>query len=100
MSLLLGAGADIEAQDKHGMRPIHYAVKDQQEWLGLHMFGRPARQMYPFAVCQYLASKGADINAKDGEGHSALWTAAYTGARERRQLEWRAWEGVWRCARR
>ena len=56
IDFLLHVGADINAVDAHGMTPLHYAVKEKQDWLNLHMFGRPQRQMQPFAVCQYLVS--------------------------------------------
>lgn len=59
VKILLGAGANIEAEDKFGHRPLHIAVRG---WVD-HNF--------PFVLKELLES-GADVNAKNKAGFSAL----------------------------
>jgi ankyrin repeat protein len=55
---LLKAGADIEAADKFGHRPLHLAVR---HWL---------QEEQPFVLLEQLEN-GADVHAKDKAGHTA-----------------------------
>lgn len=55
---LLKAGADIEAPDKFGHRPLHLAVR---QWL---------KEEQPFVLLALLES-GADVHARNKAGHTA-----------------------------
>ena len=62
-SMLLNRGADIEAQDQYGFRPLHYAVQ----------FKSPL-------VVDLLIDRGADIEAMSNIGIRPLHLAAARGA--------------------
>ena len=51
----LAKGADVNAKDKEGKSPLHYAERK--------------------AVAELLLAKGADVNAKDNEGKTPLHCA-------------------------
>lgn len=60
--LLIDAGAEIEAADPIGMRPLHYAASSDNA-----------------AVAAVLLRCGADVNAQDKRGASPLHWAAFEG---------------------
>ena len=60
---LLDAGADLEAEDKRGNMPLHYAAPLNKD---------PA-------VFQALLDAGADVNAKNGAGYTPLDVAELFG---------------------
>ena len=57
---LLESGADVDARDKNGWTPLHWAVRYIQE---------PE-------VLRVLIQAGADVDARDGRGATPLHTAA------------------------
>jgi ankyrin repeat protein len=66
VTILLGAGADVEKTDLKGQKPIHMAIN-------LYWEGR---------LIETLVKAGADIEATDKDGMRALHIAAKTGKRE------------------
>jgi ankyrin repeat protein len=66
VSILLGAGADVEKVDVNGQKPIHMAVN--LYWEG--------------SLVETLVKAGANIEATDKHGMRALHIAANTGKRE------------------
>ena len=97
---------NVDEKDDQGQTPLHYAVNQPQDWIGLHMFGKPFRPMQPFAVsrrglppwwglyclifvpmnreqvAQFLVKKySASMNVKDNNGKTPLQYAAYCGQR-------------------
>lgn len=65
VKLLIGAGADVNAEDNSGGTPLHAAV------IGGHA-----------DVAGFLIASGANIEAKEADGWTPLYTAAYTGRKE------------------
>lgn len=57
--LLISSGADVNARDVKGFKPIHFAVTTEQTTL-----------------VQLLIDKGADVNAKNVDGVNPLFMAA------------------------
>jgi ankyrin repeat protein len=57
--LLLASGADVNAQDVKGFKPIHFAVTTRRT-----------------ALVRVLIDKGADVNAKSADGVNPLFIAA------------------------
>ncbi|RDW64353.1 uncharacterized protein DSM5745_09764 [Aspergillus mulundensis] len=64
VAILVDSGANIEARDFRGRTPFHHCV------LGVYD-GMPS----PVPALEYLVNKGADIHAKDNEGHGILQAA-------------------------
>ena len=62
LSLLLEAGADIEAKDKYGVTPL------------LQASGGPNKELL-----QFLINKGASVHAKSNRGQTTFWYAAQAG---------------------
>ena len=57
--LLCDRGADVEARDRWGERPLHMA----------------ARNGHISVVKELIEERNADINARNGNGSTALWFA-------------------------
>jgi cytohesin len=69
VELLLASGADVNAQDVKGFKPIHFAVMTKQKEL-----------------VRVLIDKGADVNAKNVDGVNPLFMAAAGDAVEMAEL--------------
>jgi len=69
VELLLASGADVNAQDAKGFKPIHFAVMTEQK-----------------ALVRMLIDKGADVNAKNADGVNPLFMAAAGDAVEMARL--------------
>lgn len=88
-------GANVNAKDKDGQTPLHYAVKHGTPEAcaalienGADMgtkdkYGDTALGMAASSgkaeTCAVLIGKGADVNAKDGDGNTPLHCAAWAG---------------------
>jgi uncharacterized protein len=96
MRLLLGAGADVEARMVTERRPIVPEGTSQAAAFAFNVRGRPSQVPSPFAVphqtalhgaatrgftafVQLLAEHGADLQAADANGRTALDLARGTG---------------------
>ncbi len=84
--LLLDNGAVINAKDKGGMTALAWAVNDGSLETTKLLRGRGAEMTLPIAVLlqdvpeiRRLIQSGADVNARDGAGSSALVAAVRTG---------------------
>lgn len=82
IQLILENGADIEATDNDGETALH-KVPCASDGLGIHMFSRDGSRKAerissfgPEAAAQLLLEKGADINAKNHNGKTALHLSA------------------------
>ena len=65
----LAAGADVNAKNKKGMTPLHFAIyKDNSE------------------IVELLIDKGADVNAMATDGRTPLHSAAIMGRKEIAEL--------------
>jgi ankyrin repeat protein len=60
MALLVDAGADVNAKNRRGSTPLHWAIDDE-------------------AKVRLLLSRGASVNAKQVEGRTPLYQAASLG---------------------
>jgi ankyrin repeat protein len=60
LQLLVDRGADVNAKNRNGSTPLHWAVHDE-------------------AKVRLLLSKGANVNAKQGVGRTPLYLAAMLG---------------------
>jgi mono/diheme cytochrome c family protein len=60
MALLLDAGADVNAKNRRGSTPLHWAIDDE-------------------AKVRLLLARGANVNAKQLEGRTPLYQAALLG---------------------
>ena len=60
MTVLLDAGADVNAKNRRGSTPLHWAIDDE-------------------AKVQLLLSRGANVNVRQVEGRSPLYQAASLG---------------------
>jgi ankyrin repeat protein len=60
MQLLIHKGADVNAKNRRGSTPLHWAMQD-------------------FAKVSLLLAKGADVNAKQVQGRTPLYLAAMLG---------------------
>lgn len=67
---LAAAGADIEAQNSLGMRPLMVAASTAVYW---------KKDTTATAVVEWLCSRGAELNAADRNGWTALHHAADSG---------------------
>jgi ankyrin repeat protein len=57
MKILISKGADWEAEDIYGSRPLHYAIAAQD-----------------ILIVDFLINEaGSDVEAKDKDGHDAYW---------------------------
>ena len=65
MATLLAAGADANARDRRGVRPLHYA----------------ARAGHAEAVERLLAAD-AEADVEDNDGHTAMHKACHHGRRQ------------------
>jgi ankyrin repeat protein len=79
---LVAAGADVNARDADGATALHYTVKDERDWINLHMFGPAQRPMAPYQVCQLLVQQHqAKIDVRDKKGFTPMCEAAFRGQR-------------------
>lgn len=62
LEVLIKAGASVNCQDSFGMRPLAFAIKNNQ-----------------LQVSSFLLSKGAEVDAQDQNGDTALHIAASRG---------------------
>jgi ankyrin repeat protein len=60
MAMLLDAGADVNAKNRRGSTPLHWAIDDE-------------------AKVRLLLARGANVNAKQVEGRTPLYQAASIG---------------------
>ena len=60
LQLLISRGADVNAKNRRGSTPLHWAIHDE-------------------AKAQLLLAKGADVNAKQAQGRTPLYLAAMLG---------------------
>ena len=88
-ALLLDAGADLEARDEVGWTPLHWAAGFSRFWL-VHMeidraVEPPSPDVVPplptpfmfgregfLEVTRLLLDRGADLEARNGDGHTPL----------------------------
>jgi ankyrin repeat protein len=91
----LDSGADMDARDKDGQTPLHYAIKhggpkacamlldsgadmeakDNDGNTALHHAANGGKN----EICSILTGRGADINTKDNDGNTPLHCAAWAG---------------------
>lgn len=93
---LVARGAAIEAKDKNGDTPLHFAATSNESCLptlpallahgaNVHVVDRSGRTPLhlaahlgtPEAMAE-LVERGASIDARDNDGHTPLWMAACT----------------------
>lgn len=72
MKVLMAAGADLNIKNNHGETPLLSIVKHSEKF----------RTENSFKVAQLLIENGADINAKDQKGWSAINYAIRAGNKE------------------
>lgn len=71
--LLISHGAKIDARDIHEYTPLMSLVDSYPRY---DKKRKPIKE-FPMNMLNYLLSKGADINAADGDGINAVMIAAY-----------------------
>lgn len=81
-SLLIEAGADVNAADLEERTPLHYAIEiEDSGWHQLTQF--PTSKLHKRDRCklvQILIAAGADVDVRDSDGRTPLEYANSTGA--------------------
>lgn len=72
ISTLLDGGAELEARDRRGLTPLHYAAQNSRA-----------------AAVSALADAGANVNAEDREGRTPLHWAVFSRSGT---AKWDSWE--------
>jgi ankyrin repeat protein len=72
---------DPNARNVEGETPIFAAITRSQDWISLHLFGRPWRSMYNWQVLQYLLANRGNSALANCRGETALHVAAAAGHR-------------------
>lgn len=77
MKLLIAHGADVNAQDNQGFNALQMAVQNGKSAIFKHEKGTFVTKKMDFIpdkvkIVEYLIENGADINAKNNDGQTAL----------------------------